>query len=202
MSCSKCTWYDPEKVYETYNYKCWCGKKNEWVYANQAACWLYCEAYGRSSQVAESYYRKAEESQRGGSGCFITTIVCSILGNKDDFVELEKLRAFRDNVLQKDQRYNDLLVTYDYVGPIISQNIIQDKNRVQIATNLYNFGIKKVVEFLDKNEKEKAIQLYISMTEALMQGYNLEKPEISNEELANIDRNQMGHGRQYVKKYA
>lgn len=200
-SCSECTYLDLNKEYESYDCKYWCEKWHEWKYANEAECSMgFCRAYGRSSSVSDSYYKRSAESQKNSSGCFITTIVCSILGNPDNFVTLNKLRYFRDNILQKDKKYLGLLLTYDIVGPIISNNLMEDENKKQIAENLYNLGIKKVTDFIDSNNYDKAINLYKNMTQLLIDGYNIKMPNIDQKCTENISIDQLGHGKQYVKK--
>ena len=48
------------------------------------------------------------------SGCYITTIVCDVLGLDDDCSLLNNLRSFRDNILQKDAKFTPL--TYHQVS--------------------------------------------------------------------------------------
>lgn len=203
-TCSECTFLNLEKEYESYDCKYWCEKWNEWKYADEAECFGYCHAYGRSDSVSSSYRKRSQESRNSSSGCFITTIVCNILKKEDNNTDLNKLRDFRNNVLQKDKKYLGLLITYDIVGPMISKELYEDPNRVQIATNLYNLGIKKVVDYLDINDYHKAIDLYINMTQLLIDGYNITKPTIDKNIAKNVPINQLGHGKQYTigGKYA
>lgn len=199
-SCSECTYLDLEKEYESYDCKYWCTAKDEWHYANEAECWRFCRAYSRSISVANSFYKRSEESQKSSGGCYITTIVCEILGKNDNDNTLETLRKFRDNFLQKNRKYFGLLITYDIIGPIIAKKIREDENKEQIASNLYNLGIKKVAEYIDNNENEKAISLYTNMTQLLIDGYQIRKPAINKVIVNDIPTSQLGHGKQYVKK--
>lgn len=200
-TCSECTYLNLDKEYASYDCKYWCEKWHEWKYANEAECDLgYCRAYNRSNSVSDSYYKRSVESQNSSTGCFITTIICNILGENDNFDTLNKLRHFRDNVLQKDKKYLGLLLTYDIVGPIISHKLMEDKNKKQIAENLYNLGIKKVEDFIDNNNYNNAINLYRNMTQLLIDGYNIKMPNIDEKDAENISINQLGHGKQYVKK--
>ena len=60
-------------------------------------------------------------------GCYLTTIICNKLGYSDDCFVLNTLRSFRDNVMQKNIEYKDMLMEYDTLGPVIAQNIANDK---------------------------------------------------------------------------
>ncbi|HPF83622.1 MAG TPA: hypothetical protein PLV83_05645 [Bacilli bacterium] len=201
-TCSSCTNLNLDKEYSSCDCKYWCDKFHEWHYADEASCYDFTKAYSRSDSVATSYYNKSVESQnRNNSGCFITTIVCEILGKKDCDETLKKLRFFRDNYMHKDRKYCDILYTYDVVGPIIAENLRNDNNKKEIAQNLYNIGISKVAEYIDNKKYSKAVALYKSMTELLIEGYHINVPMLSN----NIYMNQnyslesTGHGKIYIK---
>lgn len=205
-TCSECARLCLDEEHTTYKngyYQFWCDKWHDWYLANHEACDLgFSHDDNRSDSIAEKYYKISEESKKrdDNSGCFITTIVCNILGNPDNNITLNKLRDFRDNILQKNKKYLGLLITYDIVGPIISNNLIKDENKYQVATNLYNLGIKKVVEFIDNNNYDKAIDLYKDMTQLLIDGYNIKMPHINEECTRDVSIDQLGHGKKYVKK--
>lgn len=197
-TCSECTYLKIDGGHDEKDGKFWCESKGEWVYANQAECWNYCTAYSRSSSVADSYSNYSKNKQSSSSGCYITTITCNILGMKDDSYSLKKLRKFREEVLQKKEEYKKLLVEYDIVGPIIASKLSKEKDdSLVIATNLYNFGICKVIDAInDKNELE-AVRLYTVMTQLLIDGYNIDRKP-TEEEVKQAVITKSGHGR-YVK---
>ncbi len=130
--------------------------------------------------------------------CFITTIVCNILGMEDNVSYLETLRNFRNNILQKDARYKDILATYDVVGPEISCKLAHDKNRLQICKNLFDLGILNVCKFLENGEQDKAIELYTDMTNLLIQGYGITET-YDCDYLNNMDMSKAGHGRRLIR---
>ena len=132
-------------------------------------------------------------------GCFITTIVCNTLGMEDNVSYLETLRSFRNNILQKNDEYKDILATYDVVGPIISCNLDHDKNRLQICKNLFDLGILNVCKFLENGEQDKAIELYTDMTNLLIQGYGITET-YDCDYLNNMDMSKAGHGKRLVHK--
>ena len=197
-TCSECTYLDLDKEYDTGDGRFWCETKYEWHYADEAECWRYCTAYSRSSKTAESYKNYSRDKQSSG-GCFITTIVCEILGLKDDDKVLKSLRSFRDNKMQKEARYRNLLAQYDIVGPIISNKIREDKLRDTLAVALFQTSIKKVSEFIENKEYLNAVKLYSEMTEGLIEYYNINR-KVTIKELNEMDVKKSGHGN-FQKKF-
>ena len=196
MTISECTYLDFEKEYDK-DGKFWCETKYEWHYADEAECWRFCKAYSRSSNVAKSYREYSSNKQQSISGCYITTIVCEILNLDDNNYYLNSLRKFRNEVLQKSDKYKEILVEYDVIGPLIANKLRNDSNKEIIALNLFNIGISKVVEFINKNDIIKAIKLYTDMTKLLIEGYNINRV-VSIDEINAADINNSGHGK-YIK---
>lgn len=196
-TCSECTYLNLESEYSCNDGRFWCDTKLEWHYANEAECWRYCKAYSRSDSVAKSYKQYSENCQNK-TGCYLTTITCEIIGLRDDNIYLRVLRNFRKNVLQKDDKYKELLVQYDIVGPIIANKLKQEAKKDIIALNLLNLGVFKTVYYILNNDNLSAIKTYTTMTELLIQGYNIDlKP--TKEQIECADINESGHG-VYVKK--
>ena len=137
---------------------------------------------------------KKEEDSKSSSLCYLTTIVCNILGFADDVSYLQILRHLRNDILQKDEQYKDVLATYDVVGPIIAKKLSEEEHKNQIALNLLNLSIKPVCELLELKKDKEAIQLYKDMTNILIQGYGITE-KIDQEYLDNMDVNNSGHGR-------
>ena len=196
-NCSECTFLDLNNEYNSNDGRFRCEAKYEWHYANEIACYRECYAYGRDSSVARAAFKHSEEC-RSSSGCYLTTITCEIMGLDDDSYYLQTLRNFRKNVLQKNKKYKQLLVEYDIIGPIIARKLKQDNKKDMIALNLLNLGISKTVYHILNNDNLNAIKTYMTMTELLIQGYNIPiKP--TELQIKNADINKSGHG-VYVKK--
>ena len=104
-------------------------------YVNSDTYYKYCRKY----DYDDCPIYKREDST---SGCYLTTIVCSVLAKEDDNKVLNSLRNFRDNTLQKNEKYYDILKAYDIIGPKISDNINQDKDRFIMANYLYETFFK------------------------------------------------------------
>ena len=137
------------------------------------------------------------------SDCFITTVVCNILGKKDNDKVLDSLRNFRDKVLQKDDKYKEILQSYDTVGPIISSFIINDKNREKISNGLYKEALLPISKLVEKKKYNKACEKYYIMTLMLINYYKF-KHQYNNHTDNNygydkkIDIHNSGHGKKRV----
>ena len=198
--CSECTYLkidgysDPDS-----NGRFYCEKKYERHLATDIECSRFCRAYSRSYGTiknAEDY----SNSHSSSSGCFLTTMMCNILKMPDDNPFLNKMRSFRNNYLQKNEKYKEILVQYDIVGPMIAKNLNNDKKRVEIAATYFYTYIKQIIKYLDNKEYEKAIMLYIDMTTNLINHYNLGNVEINVEDIKAADIEKSGHG-VYIKKF-
>lgn len=194
--CSECTYLNPEKAYSDGTF--WCDTRLECVYANREECYRFCRAYSRPSSVADSY-AEFSRSKTSGSGCYLTTMMCNILKLSDDNTFLQTMRYFRENVLQKDDKYKKLLVEYDIVGPIIANNLNNDPLRYQIAANAFFKYIKPIVILIKNHKNNEAIKSYIEMTNKLKTFYNI-NTVIDIDMIKNADINQSGHGVYKVKK--
>ena len=194
--CASCT-YLGEKA--DYNGKYWCSKKGQDMYACDSKCYNWCEAYGRSTYARENMYENSRSHSSGG-GCYLTTAMCNILNYPDDNYYLQTLRTFRDTVLKQDVKYYPLLVTYDVIGPLIALNLSQDKDRVQIANTMFTNYISKAVSAIEENKTNEATNIYLAMTNALAERYNVNTKIITiNPE--DIDVESLGHGRARKRTY-
>lgn len=196
--CAACT-YMGESA--DYNGKYWCERKGESRYASDSKCYSFCEAYSRSNYSRENMYDNSKSHLSSSSdGCYLTTAMCNILGFPDDNYYLQMLRTFRDTVLKQDFKYIPLLLSYDIIGPQIANQLINDENRTEIATNLFNNHITRAVTAIENNKTNDAINIYVAMTETLAQNYNINtnivmlKPE-------EVNIMELGHGRSRTKKY-
>lgn len=110
--CGNCQYYDSNGYdpdhYPSY-YKGYCSLYKSYEYPGNSC----------SNQKPRDYV---------SSGCYITTILCDVLGMEDNADILNTLRGFRDNVMQKDPKYLETLQEYDVLGPVISENIKEEYN--------------------------------------------------------------------------
>lgn len=171
----------------------WCDIKDQRVDSNTYS--KYCRDYNYSSCPI---YKKNSGSS-STSPCFITTIVCNILGKRDDDKVLNNLRYFREEVLKQDEKYFEILMDYDVIGPVIACNIAHDKDKKTLATGLYDNVLSRVSKNIEEKEYEKAINNYTVMVLSLISYYHLKKKynneRDNNYDLAQIDITKAGHGK-------
>lgn len=108
------------------------------------------------------------------SFCFITTVTCEILGKPDDDPTMNGLRGFRDNILQKDEKYHDILKMYDTIGPIIRGEIKKDVDKDKKAESIFA-KLERIVDIVNNGEYDRATRRYIMMTLRLVCEYGLQE---------------------------
>ena len=157
-----CTYYEFKSSLFGGDY--WCDKKNCEV--DEDTYYKYCRDYNfRSCPI----YKKDTSS----SGCYISTIVCNILKRSDDDKVLNNLRGFRDNVLQKNEEYFEILKCYDTMGPVLAQALFNDKERDIVAKNLYDNILTLISHQIETKDYDKAVCNYKTMTIFLISYYGL-----------------------------
>lgn len=137
----------------------------------------YCKAKGwyvdPGSTSCSNDFRKSKEAEK--SDCYLTTAMCKVLGKEDDCEELETLRSFRDNYMKKDKNYQTMLEDYRIVGPYLSGKIMKDENKENIANVMNDFYIKSAISYINEQEYEEAVEIYLNMTLDLMDNYNIDQ---------------------------
>lgn len=169
--------------------KYWCEMKGENRKASDPKCYNFCEAYGRSNSARENMYNNSNSS-----GCYLTTIMCKLLNYPDDNYYLNILRKFRDDTMKQNPKYFPLLLTYDFIGPMISYELEKDPNGKVIANTFFNRYITKSVSAIEEGKNETAISIYKAMTEELANNYHINM-DLITPETSNIDMNTLGHGK-------
>lgn len=130
----------------------------------------YCgetKVYCTASKGCCCYFKYRED----GGGCYLTTIVCNILGYADNGEILSTLRAFRDNVMSNDSSYNNILSEYDNLGPKLANCIEADQFRLQIAQQMKEEYIVPVCQMLVQKNYNKAVERYKEMVLNLKRHY-------------------------------
>lgn len=189
-----CTFYEYRSGLFSGDY--WCRKNDCPVDEN--TYYRYCRNYSYD----ECPIYKHQES----SGCFITTVACQILGKEDQDPILNDLRNFRSNVLQKDEKYYDILKEYDVIGPMVADALVNDKDRDKIASVLYQDVILPVHLLIQKSDYEKAVESYYVMTLMLVNYYGLKheyndlKDKNYGYSSVEFDPAYAGHGRRRIKE--
>ena len=156
--CAECALYDSKGAPKWGN-EHYCSKKGKYLAPTTSAC--------------SSFIKNNEKEGYQRAGCYITTIVCNILGYPDDCELLVVLRDFRENYLKQHEEYLPLLVEYDQIGPIISDNIMSDPDaKIAAIENTRNFLIP-CVQAIKEGNLAKAIEIYKGMVLLLKLKYSL-----------------------------
>lgn len=168
----------------------------------------YCKAcrdyHKLDGQICQKVSISASNYSKLGSytpsGCYITTIVCKVLGFPDDSEILDTLRIFRDNYLKRNERFLPLLAEYDVIGPKISEKLANDR---ELCIHLFRSFLVPCTYFIRrasiaKNEQEvqenyeQAVIIYQNMVEDLRSLLELPATKIDN---TNYDLETIGKGR-------
>lgn len=108
------------------------------------------------------------------------------------------MRGFRDNVLQKDQKYFNILKDYDYIGPLLAYKLSQDSKREMIASKIYDYSLTRIAVQINKQNYEQAVTLYQAMTLFFIDHYgfreNYEENRNTEYEIREFDPQTAGHG--------
>ena len=158
----------------------YCQKKKDYI--DKATVNLYCD----NSLAFRSCptFKKVDS----GTGCYLTTVMCEALNKEDDCEELETLRGFRDNYMKKDSQYDGLLKDYDKIGPMVSEKIRTDRNRLQIAIIMKFAYIDRAIELINKEQYDDAIKVYMRMTLDLLDNYGIDKSILDSDYYDLLDK--------------
>jgi peptidyl-tRNA hydrolase len=110
--------------------------------------------------VAESNVGVAKANH---SSCFITTVVCEVLGKPDDCAALVKLRRFRDEWLVEFSWGVALAANYSIIAPGIADKIREHPERDAICERLWEAFIAPAVAAIDRREHYRALTIYLEL---------------------------------------
>lgn len=112
------------------------------------------------------------ESNDGG-GCFITTACVEERGLDDDCLELETLRAFRDNWLAVTSEGREQIARYYRIAPVIVDRINHREDRKAVYSDLYTRLVEKSVLLINSNDMSGAYKLYKGIVDELAEKYDV-----------------------------
>lgn len=160
----------------------------------------YCDFYHQYFYPDDSCGHYKNRKTYVPSPCYITTVVCNILGYSDNCGLLNTLRNFRDNVMQKNIKYREMLYEYDTVGPIIAKKLEEEYKNcedIDMINGLFNFFIQPTVAFISANKFDDAVSRYFEMTKSLEEYYSVYPSDVIPN---NYDDTKGGHGNFITKK--
>ena len=196
--CAECTYLEINNG--NYTGAFWCDRKLERHLATDIACGSFCKAYSRNTTSIKNAVEYS--NNHNSSGCYLTTILCSILKLPDDNYYLETMRNFRKEILQKDEKYKPLLVEYDIIGPKIAEALNNDPQKQEFAEKYFNSYISTIIYNIENKKYNNAVIAYERMTNSLKEFYGLDEFSISTLEIENADIEKSGHGKYMQKKIA
>lgn len=178
-------------------YCAWLDEKNKERYSSLDR--YYCDKRGGYHELTEkgcySFMKDPEKGKKEGgyqpSGCYITTIVCEILGYDDDCELLTILRNFRDTYLKNNIEYLPILLEYDAIGPIISDNIAKRRDAYRLCLNILSNFLIPCAKDIQNGQYATAIEIYKNMVLKLKEDFTIEGISINE----NYDINTVGKGR-------
>lgn len=195
--CADCKWFDIDRV--TNEGISECEKKREQVFATDITaevCRDFSTArydtYKRERAKVDAKRYKEENRSYSSTGCYITTAVVEIMGLSDDCSLLMTIRKLRNEIMQNDPQYKDLLMKYDALGPIVAMALRRDENKMAVAQDIM-IELERARELIESENFETAIALYSDMTHALIRKY-ITTYAIGEKAQANYDQNAGGHG--------
>ena len=185
--CGSCSHLNPNDK-ASGGYKYWCSYQRAYYPLDDSVCSHY--DYDKSRDFDELY------RQDNPSGCYITTIMCDILKYSDNDPRLNVLRRFRDEVLQKDKKYANILWEYDVIGPMIAKSLKEEKEEVarEICLNLYHKYLTYMITYIETNNYDKAVLKYTEMVNLLKNTYGLNNIDINSLNKNEYDFSKGGHG--------
>ncbi|MEM1589803.1 MAG: CFI-box-CTERM domain-containing protein [Candidatus Bathyarchaeia archaeon] len=108
--------------------------------------------------------------QKPTSGCFITEACIQAIGLPDNCPELQTLRQFRDNHLQKTKEGRKIIKEYYEIAPKIVEEIKRKPNSKEIFQEIFN-NVRKIVKQIEQGNSETAITIYESTISQLKKKY-------------------------------
>lgn len=158
----------------------------------------YCSWYKSYYYPGDSCsHQKPRESS---SSCYITTIICKVLGFQDDCKILNDLRSFRDNIMQKSIEYKDILQEYDTIGPDIAYFIEKEYEETKDREpwiQFYNHYLVTTSNLIRSQEYNQAVSCYKNMVLSLKEYFGINNED--KKEVTDYDYTQGGHGIVKVK---
>ena len=158
-----CEFLDCKGIFANY----YCKKSGEYISTDTVR--NICERYSYSTDCPT--YKKSSSY----SACYLTTAMCKVLNKDDDCEELETLRRYRDSYMKQDERFDPVLEDYDKIGPVISNKIMNDPNKDEIASIMKDYYIARAIDHINNGENLDAYNVYLEMTLALMDNYGIEQ---------------------------
>ena len=111
---------------------------------------------------------------------YIVSAICKKLGLSDEYECVSLLQNFRVNVLEKDDKYNEVLEEYDIVGPFIAQMLLTDEDSKELCERLLQVYLVKVLDLIKTEKYDEALNRYVEMVNLLRTIYQVDEIKQDN----------------------
>ncbi len=138
----------------------WCANTNNYISSKRVE--EYCKYDG-------VWYK---DGKTKCTDYYVSTITGIILKKEKNDDVLDSIKVLREEYLEKDENYSDLLEMYDYIGPVVASKLDEDKNKVETATKVYKI-LARISKLVEKEEIDKATGYYSQMVGVLIKKYDL-----------------------------
>ena len=108
---------------------------------------------------------------------YIVTAIFTVLGLNDNYECINLLHNFRNNILSKDSKYDNVLAEYDIVGPVLAKNLIEDEDSIELCKKLSQVYLIRVLDLIKEEKYDDALNLYTEMINLLKVIYNVNLTE-------------------------
>lgn len=125
-----------------------------------------CGKYSTTSK-GEKQLKEDYEVLKKNRCCYVVTAITKLLGLSNDCEELIIMSEFRENFMDSSQRYQELVVLYDEVGPILANALYNDEQATELAQYYYDEHLLPVIKQIKNGENKKALVMYIRMMKHL-----------------------------------
>ena len=163
----------------TYTYDGCCGSciymnTNEYVrHKDHCYCTYRRQYYNLTDQKCSYYeYDRNKDYYDLNKRWHIVSAVLSILNMTAEDAGIGKLARFRLDVLEKDERYENALRTYDVIGPFLACMLVHDPDAVPCSEALLRSRFRPIEEMIGKGETEAAFLRYAETVSALAERYH------------------------------
>ncbi len=150
---------------------CYCTYRRQYYNLTESKCRYY--EYDRNKDYYDLNHR-----------WHIVSAIFKKLGLYDlEYDCIKILNDFRINVLEKNEKYDNILREYDFVGPMLANCIINDSESLLICKKVCSTSLLKILDLIKEEKYDDALTEYISLVNILKDYYQDKLTEYLNEKM-------------------
>lgn len=164
--CGSCQYMNTND-YVSHKDHCYCTYRRQYFNLTESKCSYYrYDAYKDYYDLNRRWY--------------IVSAICKKLGLSDEYECVSLLQNFRVNVLEKDDKYNEVLEEYDIVGPFIANKLLKDDDSKELCERLLQVYLVKVLDLIKEEKYDEALNRYVEMVNLLRTIYQVDEIKQEN----------------------